>query len=291
MKLSHDTVMPRSAGIRLAYVMIIAVICLFATLHADGSDEADIDTLEDCRILDVPYSSLVPDSSFRDLTNDAFGVGEYLKFELGYGFVKAGLAEMSVDSLFEHRGRMCYTVTTRARSYKFFDTFYKVRDVGKSWLDAWGLFPWRFEKHLREGGYVSDVEQVFDQYRGLAFEESDTIVVRRYIQDVLSSLYYVRTLDLEVGDTISIDNYNKKKCYGLNVIVHGREEIDVKAGKFTCLKVEPLLRSAGLFKHEGKLTVFMTDDRLKMPVLMKSKVIVGSITAELMEFRLGELID
>lgn len=273
-------------------IVVSGIIAVFAAVTSVSAQEAlPVDTSGECRKLDIPYDSVVVDSNFRDLINDAFGVGEYLKFELGYGFVKAGSVEMQVDSLFEHRGRLCFMVTTNARTYSFFDTFYKVRDHGETWIDAWGLFPWRFEKQLREGGYKADVEQVFDQYRNLAFEENDTMMVEKYVQDVLSSLYYVRTRDLKVGDTVSIHNYNKKECYGLDVIVHGREEVKVKAGKFQCLKVEPLLKSAGLFKHEGTLTVYLTDDRLKLPVKMKSKVLVGSISADLMEFRLGELVD
>ena len=51
------------------------------------------------------------------------------------------------------------------------------------------------------------------------------------------------------------------------------------------------MQTAGIFKHEGKLTVWLTDDRLRLPVMMKSKVVVGSITAELTDFKLGRLED
>ncbi len=280
----------RSNKTKLAVMLVLGLVALFVTGWAD--DSTDIVVLPDtCRPLDIPFDSVEVDSSFRDLINDAFGVGEWLKFDLKYSFVTAGYAEMSVDSVFEYNGRLCYMITTRAQSHSFFDKFYKVRDHGETWFDAYGMFPWHFEKHLREGSYSSDIVQDFDQYRGLAYEDGDTIMVDDYIQDVLSSLYYIRSLDLEVGDTISMSNYTKKKCHILEVIVHAREEIDVDAGKFKCLKVEPLLKSAGIFKHEGRLTVWLTDDRLKMPVLMKSKVLVGSITAELTDFRLGELLD
>ncbi len=258
------------------------------------ADEASPDTLltaaDTCGPLDVALSDVPADSNIRELPNDAFGVGEYLKFDLKYAFITPGYAELRVDSLVEHNGRECFKISTAANSYGFFDKVYKVRDTGGTWLDAWGLFPWRFEKHLREGGYESDMVVDFDQYRGLAFEENDTMYVHRYVQDVLSSFYFVRTLDLKVGDTVQIQNYNKKKCYDLAVIVHAQEEIKVEAGRFDCLKVEPLLKSAGIFKHEGQLTVWLTNDRLKLPVLMKSKVLVGSIAAELVEYRLGELI-
>ncbi len=282
----------RNKVCRRAITLLTAfvVVTIGGVLSASEIETGDGIELDSCRVLDVPYDSVPVDSNFREIINDAFGPGEYLKFDLKYSFITPGYAEMSVDSVFDYNGRLCYSITTRASSYGFFDKVFKVRDSGLTYMDVWGLFPWRFEKHLREGGYTANVHQEFDQYRGLAFEKEDTVLVHRYIQDVLSSLYYVRTLDLEVGDTVHVVNYNDRECYNLAVIVHGREEIDVEAGTFDCLKVEPLLKSAGLFKHEGRLTVWLTDDRLKMPVLMKSKVIVGHLAAELTEFRLGELV-
>jgi hypothetical protein len=256
-----------------------------SSIRAENEVESEITAGaagDSCRKLDIPFASVEVDSTFPDLVIDAFGTGEYLKFEIGYGFIKAAVAEIRVDSLFSYRNRDCYMISTTANSYPFFDKFYKVRDRGETWFDAFGLFPWHFEKHLREGGYKADVVQEFDQYRGLATEDGDTVMVTGRIQDVLSSLFFVRTVDLKVGDTISIGNFTKKRCYTLRVIVHARETIKVEAGEFTCLKVEP---------HEGQLTVWLTDDRLKLPVLMKSKVIVGSITAELIEYRLGELLE
>jgi hypothetical protein len=53
--------------------------------------------------------------------------------------------------------------------------------------------------------------------------------------------------------------------------------------------VEPLLQTVGVFKHQGKLKVWLTNDRLKIPVLMKSKIMVGSIEAELTDYRLGDI--
>jgi len=269
---------------------LMAVLTIPIPAYAGEIETGEGIELDSCRILDIPFDSVSVDSTFREIINDAFGPGEYLRFDLKYSFITPGYAEMSVDSVFDYNDRLCYSINTRASSYGFFDKVFMVRDSGLTYMDAWGLFPWRFEKHLREGGYTANVHQEFDQYRGIAYEEADTVLVHRYIQDVLSSLYYVRTMDLDVGDTVEITNYNDRECYNLTVIVHEREEIEVDAGKFDCLKIEPLLKSAGLFKHEGRLTVWLTDDRLKMPVLMKSKVLVGHIAAELTEFRLGELI-
>ncbi|MEA3296372.1 MAG: DUF3108 domain-containing protein, partial [candidate division Zixibacteria bacterium] len=79
------------------------------------------------------------------------------------------------------------------------------------------------------------------------------------------------------------------KKYPLEVKVLKKETISVDAGTFSCIVVEPLMRSVGVFKHQGRLKVWLTDDRLKMPVVMKSKILVGSISAELTDYCLGEI--
>ena len=66
----------------------------------------------------------------------------------------------------------------------------------------------------------------------------------------------------------------------------GKETIEVSAGKFNCLILEPVLREdAGLFKAQGSLKVWVTDDERKMPVKMKVEVFIGSVSAELLEYQ------
>ena len=196
---------------------------------------------------------------------------------------------MEVSRLIEFNGRPAYQIRTRAQSNSFFSTFYPVDDRVESIVDAIGLFSWHFEKKLREGNYRSDRSYTFNQREHLVYHDKDTVPVPPYVQDPLSVMYFVRTQDLVVGEVIRIDNYTDGEHYPLEVKVLERERISVKAGTFDCLVVEPLLRGAGVFKHEGKLKVWLTDDRVKMPVLMKAKVLVGSISVELTDFQLGDI--
>lgn len=225
----------------------------------------------------------------RRIENIAFGVGEWLQFDIGYGFINAGTATMEVEEVVEYNGRPAYQLVSTARSNKFFSSFYPVRDRVESILDAVGLFSWKFDKQLREGSYRARRQYAFDQINHLVIYKGDTLEVAPYVQDALSILYFVRTQPLEVGKSIFVDNFTDGKNYPLEVKVRGREKVKTKAGQFDCLVLEPMLRSSGVFKHEGKLTVYMTDDRLRLPVMMKSKVVVGSITAELSDYRLGRL--
>jgi hypothetical protein len=146
----------------------------------------------------------------------------------------------------------------------------------------------RFQKHLREGGYKKDLWIVFDQKKHLAHIDGKRVCeVEPHVQDILSSLYYVRTLDLEVGRSVYLPNHDNGKNYPLEIIVHKRERVTVDAGTFDTLVLEPVVLGESLFQQKGRMKVWVTDDAIKMPVLMKTKIIVGAIAVVLVDFQLG----
>jgi hypothetical protein len=234
------------------------------------------------------------DSLYREVLNDAFGPGEYLRFSVGYGFVNAGDATLEVRDTNTYNGHLCYQIYSETTSNSFFDGFYRVRDTIVSQIDVDGIFSHYFHKALHEGAYHSVREIIFqhDLQRAITrrgADDIDTVEIGSFAQDVLSAMYYVRTQQLEVGKVLKVNSVERHDSQELAVRVLKKETVEVPAGVFDCIVVEPLLTDAGIFKQEGEVKVWLTDDRLKMPVLMKSKVLVGSIHAELEEFRLGDL--
>ena len=255
-------------------------------LHSLVSIEAlsiEADTLTpDTTMVDSLNGENVVTSAFRKLENKAFEVGEHLVFDIAYKFVVAGTATMSIPDTQWVHGRPCYHVVTTAKSSKFFDTFFKVRDKVETFIDMEGLFPWKFEKHIREGKYRADRYVEYDQFNQRAIHnQKDTLAVPPYVQGILSSFYYVRTVPLEVRKSFDIDNYGDGKLYPLRVLVHRKMRVEVPAGVFDCIVVEPVLRSEGIFNQKGRLAIWLTDDERRIPVLMKSKVLVGSIDVRL----------
>ncbi|MBN1290208.1 MAG: DUF3108 domain-containing protein, partial [Candidatus Latescibacteria bacterium] len=226
----------------------------------------------------------------RTVKNTSWEIGEHLVFDLTYSFYNAGTATMSVIGSEWVNGGECYHIQTTARSNDFISAFYKVRDQVDSYIDKKGIFSRRLEKRLREGGYESDRFVDFYHDRLLALNTKEKYAITNipvYVQDILSSLYYIRTLDLDVGKTKEIEVYADGQVYTLKVIVHKKEKIEVPAGKFTCYKVEPVLKSEGLFRQKGRLHVWLTDDQYKVPVKMTSKVVIGSIASKLISYQTG----
>ncbi len=219
-----------------------------------------------------------------------FGVGERLTFEIGYGFVKAGTAIMGIPGLVESDGRACYRIVSVAESNAFVSAFFPVRDVAESLLDVRDLVTRRFEKTLREGNYRAHDLVEFDHERQVAVypEREEVVPLASGTQDILSSLYVVRMLDLEVGRSVFIENHADRRNYPLEILVLRRERVTVPAGTFDCIVVEPRMKGAGLFSHKGRLWVWLTDDDRRLPVMMRSKVVIGSISAELAEYSLAD---
>jgi len=227
---------------------------------------------------------VVPDS--LKLKNTSFGTGEELVFEIRYGFIKAGRAVMSIPDMQTVKGRLCYHVVTTAESNKFISTFFKVRDRVETYIDAEGYFPWKFYKRIREGHYKSDKYVEYDQRKNIVIEnKKDTLKVNPFVQGVLSSFYYTRLKNLKPGTYFDIDNYGDGKLYPLRVLVHKKETIKVPAGKFKCIVVEPVMRVEGIFKQKGKLKIWLTDDSMRIPVLMKSKALIGSVNVTLIKYK------
>jgi len=86
---------------------------------------------------------------------------------------------------------------------------------------------------------------------------------------------------------ISIPTHDNEKSYDMVVKVLRRERVEVPAGKFDCVLVEPVLKSEGIFKAKGQMLVWLSDDERRIPVQVKSKVPIGSISVSLTDMRLA----
>lgn len=223
----------------------------------------------------------------RASKQDAFAVGERLIFDVGYGFITAGEAIMSIPQYDTVAGNPCLKVMFIVNSTPTFSWFYEVRDRYETYLDVDGIFPWQFEQHIKEGKYRRDFSAQFDQVNHLAKTSEGEYPIPPYVHDIVSAFYFARALDfskMRIGEKIHFHNFYKDSTYNLDVKFLGRQQIEVGAGTFKCLIVEPLAQEGGLFKSEGRALLWLSDDDRKIPVKVSTKVIIGSIEAELREY-------
>lgn len=224
---------------------------------------------------------------YRKVTNTAFDVGERLVFDVKYGFITAGEAMMHIGGFEDIAGRKTYRVQFTVNSLPSFSWIYRVEDLYLTFIDFESIAPLRFEQHIQEGSYKRDFTADFDQLNKIARTSEGQYPIPEYVHDILSAFYYVRTVDfsgLKTGDTIKMYNFYKDTSHELVVRLLGRQELEVGAGTFRSLVVEPLVKEGGLFKSEGRIVIWLTDDDLKMPIRVNTKVVIGSIDVELREY-------
>ncbi|MBM2842125.1 MAG: hypothetical protein HW412_2653 [Bacteroidetes bacterium] len=223
----------------------------------------------------------------RKIKNEAFGVGERLVFDVSYGFINAGEAVMRVADYDSIAGRKTYRVEFTVNSHPSFNWIYKVEDRYLTFIDVDAIAPLKFEQHIREGSYRRDFIAEFDQVQHVAKTTEGQYEIPEYVHDIMSAFYFARTLDysnLKVGEGPVLFNFYKDKSHELKVKFLGRQELEVGAGTFNTIVVEPLVREGGLFKSEGRIVIWLSDDERKIPVRVNTKVIIGSIDTELREY-------
>ena len=265
----------------MRFVEVISLgiaVFLFTEVRAQDTTNAALDTV-------IQHS--IPLDSLRDVHQQAFTVGEHLIFDVGFSFITAGEAAFQIFDADSVHGRECYKVVFTVKSIPSFSWIYKVEDRYETILDTKGIFPWQFLQHVHEGGYVRDFSADFDQLNGIARADNKIYSVPPYVLDAVSAFYYVRTMDFSnshPGQRYILQNFFRDSTYQLAVKFLGRQQVSVDAGVFNTIIVEPLIQEGGLFKSNGRVLIWLTDDERKIPVKVSTQIVVGSIDAELKEY-------
>ena len=138
-----------------------------------------------------------------------------------------------------------------------------------------------------EGRHIKDKEVYFDfkakkaTFFNYLDKERQVFDINESTMDALSCFYYVRYLPLQVGKSVYVEIFDNKKLYKAEVQVVKKEEIETDFGTFKTILIRPVLQSEGIFNRKGDILIWLTDDAKRLPVLLKTKVKVGSIKATL----------
>jgi hypothetical protein len=217
-----------------------------------------------------------------------FRPGESLRFAVQYGFIHAGTAWLEVPEVSDWNGHPVWRLVARAESNSFVDKFFKLRIRIESLWDQRSRFSWRYFEDRHEGKYAANDSMVFEPDSArMRYKNGQTFAVPGPVQDALSSFYLTRFRALPLGGQITFDYHASRKTSPMEVRILGRARVKTPAGKFNCIVVEPLLKAGGIFKNKGRLVIWLTDDERRIPVLMKSKVMIGSVKVVLQEIQTG----
>mgnify|MGYP003615895530 CR=1 FL=1 len=220
--------------------------------------------------------------------------GEFLKFRVHYMGVNAGFATLSVkDATFA--GKPHFHVVGKGSTSGVSKMFFKVNDTYETYINKSTSLPSKFIRNINEGGYTKNLDMMFNHSaKSVVVNDKKAGKSTTYkftganMQDMLSSFYYLRDYDtskLKIGDFINIKMFMDEEEYTFKLKMLGKEVVKTKWGKINCLKVRPYVAAGRVFKEQESLTVWITDDKNHIPVNIKASLMVGSIQAELYEYK------
>jgi hypothetical protein len=228
-------------------------------------------------------------TTFSQEKKVAFKGGESLRFKMSYsGFLRAGTAVLEVEET-ELNGKKVFHTTGTGWTSGMIKWFFEVDDTYESYFDKDTIKPYLFKRKINEGGYKRHRITSFNHKSKTAYvqdftSQKDTSIVFSNIQDMLSSFYYLRTIDtkeLKKGDEIKLDMFMDFQVYPFKLLFVGREVLKTKFGKVNSLVFKPLVQSGRIFEAEESVTIWITDDANKIPIKMNASLAIGSLRAEL----------
>ena len=206
-------------------------------------------------------------------------LGEKLRFAMSVLGTEGGELTLTAKET-EHQGRLAWKFELSAISGEFLSKLFLVRDYLASWVDPKTFRSLRFEKHTVEGKRVRDDLIEFDYGKKIAYRDGKPIAIAENTLDTLSSLYYIRLIDLDPAKPAELWVVSRRH-FPLSVVVMGRETVKTPAGTFRTIRVEPRSPNEGLIGKGKNLTLWLTDDERKMPVQIKSKLKIGTLLGKL----------
>lgn len=211
-------------------------------------------------------------------------VGEKLKYEIWYNFVKGGQSWMEISEIDTIDGRPCFHIVNITRSTGVVDLLFSIDDKLESWIDPQTHYSYKFQKRIREGKYKKDYNVTFNYQDSVAISNSDTTAIMPPIHDAISIFYYLRKTRLDTGKIFKVNNFDSDTLKHYNIKVTGQEKIKVPAGEFNCFKLEPFSEEGDLFeKHENKVVTYISQDSLRLPVKITSQAKFGQLVMKLKE--------
>jgi hypothetical protein len=117
-----------------------------------------------------------------------------------------------------------------------------------------------------------------DRVKNAVLESKET-PIPSCVHDVVGGLFFLRTLNLEPGQTITEAVSDGKKSVTAKVEAQQREDVKTPGGVFKTIRYEIYLFNGVLYKRPAHLNVWVTDDRRKLPVQIRVRmsIAVGTI--------------
>ena len=243
-----------------------------------------------------PAPASAPPADACSTDNDTFSAGERvvykLFYKLGFVWIPAGEVVFQVNELPKQ-----YHVTVTGKTYDSYEWVYSATNHYESYLDKETLLPILHIKDIKEhsSNYSRYDRTTFYPERGYAKSErgktrdaleTKRIPIEACMHDLVSIIYYARNLEFDEmrkNKETPIKVFMDQEIHPLSIKYLGEEKnVRVKdGGRYNTHVFSPTLVAGEVFKEGDEMKIWVSDDENKLPLIIESPVVVGSVQAVL----------
>lgn len=223
----------------------------------------------------------------------SFQTGEAATYKIYYNWtamwMSAGTVNFKVADA-QLYNRPVYHLTAVGKTDMKFNWFYKVNDQYECYLDPKSMLPLQATSKISEGTFTKENMFTFDhskselivnyyKRKGELKAQNEKKSITPCSQDLLSAIYYTRGFDynkMKIGEKINFDLYLDGEIYPIYLRYLGKENVESDLGEFKCAKFGIQLLAGDVFKG-GEMTIWSTDDANRLPILIESPLVMGSV--------------
>ena len=214
---------------------------------------------------------------------------EELRYDISWtGGIKIGELMLRVRPLEEPER---FRIIAKVQDYGVFRFFYPVNDTFITDVQGPQRLPSIYKVHQLEGHGGAETRRLtrYDQ-QGLKVyyrrdqEPEQVFTISGPVQNEFSSFFGMRAMPLDPGNLFLVPTFSDGKRHEVRVQVLGREQVDSIFGLVQTVKVLPKMEFRGLYDKNGDTVIWFTDDPCRVPVRINSRILIGSLTAELVGY-------
>ncbi len=244
-------------------------LCLYFVLYAGQVPDGEVDT----KIAEVIYSGK-----------------ESLEYKVSWtGGIKIGEMRFEVRRTDDVSGQ--YEIHARVRDSGLFHFFYPVNDTFTTIVQGPDYLPLRYDVEQEEGrSYRAKRHTEYDQEQGVIRyrkndQKEEVFQVTGKVHNEFSSFLATRLLTLSPENPVIVPTFADKKRH--EVVVQTKSKIRINnplLGSVNVIPVSPIMDFKGLYDKAGDTVIYLSDDSCRIPVRIQSKILIGSLTAELVSY-------
>lgn len=212
-----------------------------------------------------------------------------LEYRLTWNGIPAASADIDVAREPAREGGSGYRVEANTRTNAFVDFFYSLRGKVQSHFDA-ALVPlgFRYEREINERPESTEIEfggarafatgsHLRDRKRSVVEIDDD------YVLDPVTAIFHALEQPLSPGSELVYDVFTGQSRYRVQLRVGAAETIEVAAGRFTALRIEPRVwkLGQGLEPRLRNATIWVSQGSVRIPVRIRTEVFIGAVHADL----------